>query len=89
MSLGTGSVNWWAISGWGCQPQWGEEDVPGTWRLAQVDGCFVQWDHIELAQSAIGALFAALALPLAILLAYKSYRKRKPKAGNKNYTILK
>lgn len=84
LSLGTGSVSWWETNGWGCQPQWGEVDG-GSWRPAQVDGCFLQWDHVELAQSAVGALFATLALPLAVLLAYKSFKQRKPKTGNKNY----
>ncbi|XP_034832984.1 uncharacterized protein NKAIN [Maniola hyperantus] len=77
LSLGTGSVSWWEGNGWGCQPIWGEADGPGTWRPARVDGCFFQWHYVELGQSAIAALLTATALPLTILLAYKSFRKHK------------
>ncbi|XP_045494400.1 uncharacterized protein LOC123693370 [Colias croceus] len=78
LSLGTGSVSWWESNGWGCQPVWGEVDGPGTWRPAHVDGCFFQWHHVELAQSSVAALFTIIALPLAIILAYRSMKKKKP-----------
>ncbi|CAG4979387.1 unnamed protein product [Parnassius apollo] len=77
LSLGTGSVSWWEGNGWGCQPVWGEVDGPGTWRPAHVDGCFLQWHHVELTQSAIAAILTATALPLTILLAYRSFKKLK------------
>lgn len=79
--MSTDSVSWWETNGWGCQPVWAEVDGPGSWRPVRVDGCFLQWDHVELAQSAIGALFAATALPLASILAFTSMKKRKPTAG--------
>lgn len=82
LSLGTGSVSWWETNGWGCEPVWAEVDGPGSWRPVKVDGCFLQWDHVELAQSAVGALFAATALPLAAVLAARSLNKNKPKPGN-------
>ncbi|KAL0901698.1 hypothetical protein ABMA27_006890 [Loxostege sticticalis] len=78
LSLGTDSVSWWEWNGWGCQPVWGEADKPSTWRPTRVDGCFVQWHYIELGQSAVAAAFTAIALPLAILLAVQSFKKRKP-----------
>ncbi|CAH0405475.1 unnamed protein product [Chilo suppressalis] len=77
LSLGTDSVSWWEWNGWGCQPVWGEAAKPGTWRPSRVDGCFMEWHHVELAQSGLAALLTTLALPLAILLAYKSFYKRK------------
>lgn len=80
LSLGTGSVSWWEGNGWGCQSVWGEVDGPGIWRPTRVDGCFLKWYLVELGQSAVGALFATMAMPLAILLTFKSCKKRKPKA---------
>ncbi|CAH2102721.1 unnamed protein product [Euphydryas editha] len=77
LSLGTGSVSWWEGNGWGCQPVWGEADGPGTWRPARVEGCFFQWQYVELAQSGVAAVLTAIALPLTILLAYKSFKKHK------------
>ncbi|XP_023949034.2 uncharacterized protein LOC112053736 [Bicyclus anynana] len=77
LSLGTGSVSWWEGNGWGCQPVWGEADGPGTWRPARVDGCFLQWQYVELGQSAVAALLTATVLPLTILLTYKSFKKQK------------
>ncbi|CAG9581255.1 unnamed protein product [Danaus chrysippus] len=77
LSLGTGSVSWWEGNGWGCQPVWGEADGPGTWRPARVDGCFLQWQYVELGQSSIAAFLAATALPLATLLTYRSFKKDK------------
>lgn len=84
LSLGTGSVSWWESNGWGCQPVWDEVDGPGTWRPTRVEGCFMQWDHVELGQSTVAAVFAATALPLAVVLAYRSFKKRKPTAGKIN-----
>lgn len=81
LSLGTGSVSWWEGNGWGCQPVWGEVDGPGTWRPAHVDGCYFQWHHVELAQSGLAAFLTATALPLIVLLAYRSYKKRKSISG--------
>ncbi|XP_022117371.1 uncharacterized protein LOC110994815 [Pieris rapae] len=78
LSLGTGSVSWWESNGWGCQPVWGEVDGPGSWRPARVDGCFLPWHHIELAQSSIAALLTATALPLTTLLAFRSLKRHKP-----------
>nr|XP_026494724.1 sodium/potassium-transporting ATPase subunit beta-1-interacting protein 4 [Vanessa tameamea] len=75
LSLGTGSVSWWEGNGWGCQPVWGEADGPGTWRPARVEGCFFQWHFVELAQSAVAATLTATALPLTILLTYRSFKK--------------
>ncbi|KAM3967584.1 sodium/potassium-transporting ATPase subunit beta-1-interacting protein [Aphomia sociella] len=78
LSLGTESVSWWESNGWGCQPVWDGEEKPGTWRPARVDGCFLQWYHVELGQSILGALLTTIALPLALVLAFKSLNKRKP-----------
>ncbi|KAJ2947765.1 hypothetical protein O0L34_g9545 [Tuta absoluta] len=78
LSLGTGSVSWWEGNGWGCQPVWGEVDGPGTWRPTRVDGCFLPWQYVELGQSALAAALTAAALPLALLLAFRSFKKRKP-----------
>ncbi|XP_030026874.2 uncharacterized protein LOC115444986 isoform X1 [Manduca sexta] len=76
LSLGTESVSWWESNGWGCQPVWGEMAGPIVWRPARVDGCFFQWYHIEIGQSALGAAFAATALPLTIVLAYTTFKKQ-------------
>nr|XP_021207774.1 uncharacterized protein LOC101746312 isoform X2 [Bombyx mori] len=76
LSLGTGSVSWWESNGWGCQPEWGELDRPGLWRPTHVEGCHFQWYHVELGQSVLGAIFAATAIPLATILAIKSYKKK-------------
>lgn len=81
LSLGTGSVSWWESNGWGCRPVWGEADGPGTWRPAQVEGCFFQWQYVELGQSALAAFLTATALPLTILVAYKSLQKHKTVTG--------
>ncbi|XP_072945101.1 uncharacterized protein NKAIN [Epargyreus clarus] len=78
LSLGTGSVSWWEGNGWGCQPVWGEIDGPGTWRPARVDGCFFQWNHVELAQSALAAVLTITALPLTVLVAIRSFKQQKP-----------
>ncbi|CAH1639611.1 unnamed protein product [Spodoptera littoralis] len=80
LSLGTGSVSWWESNGWGCQPVWDEVDGPGTWRPTRVEGCFMQWDHVELGQSAVAATLAATALPLAVVLSFRSFKKQKPAA---------
>ncbi|XP_013176293.1 PREDICTED: DNA-directed RNA polymerase II subunit RPB1 [Papilio xuthus] len=77
LSLGTGSVSWWEGNGWGCQPVWGEVEGPGTWRPEHVDGCFLQWHLVELAQSAVAALLTITALPITILLTYRSFKKHK------------
>ncbi|XP_026758844.2 uncharacterized protein LOC113518228 [Galleria mellonella] len=77
LSLGTDSVSWWESNGWGCQPVWDGEERPGTWRPARVDGCFLQWYYVELGQSILAALLTTIALPLAVILAFKSVNKRK------------
>ncbi|XP_059048129.1 uncharacterized protein LOC131843479 [Achroia grisella] len=77
LSLGTDSVSWWESNGWGCQPVWSGEERPGIWRPARVDGCFLQWYYVELGQSILAALLTIIALPLAIVLAFKSVNKRK------------
>lgn len=86
LSLGTGSVSWWEGNGWGCQPMWGEVDGPGTWRPEHVDGCFLQWHLVELAQSAVAALLTVTALPITILLTFKSFKKHKTVSG-KEYQL--
>ncbi|KAI8438309.1 hypothetical protein MSG28_010881 [Choristoneura fumiferana] len=78
LSLYTGSISWWEGNGWGCQPVWSEDDGPGSWRPTRVDGCFLKWDHVELTQSAVAAFLAVTALPLSILLAHQSFKRRKP-----------
>lgn len=84
LSLSTGSVSWWEGNGWGCQPVWSEMDGPGVWRPTRVDGCFLKWNHVEMGQSAVAAVLTATALPLAVLLAYRSFKKTKPPSG-KNF----
>lgn len=77
LSLGTDSVSWWEGNGWGCQPVWDEVDGPGPWRPTRVEGCFMQWQHVELGQSAVAATLAATALPLAVVLAFRSFKQIK------------
>ncbi|KAL4716049.1 hypothetical protein ACJJTC_002814 [Scirpophaga incertulas] len=78
LSLGTDSISWWEWNGWGCQPVWSDAAQPDTWRPSRVDGCFMEWHHVELAQSSLAAVLTAIALPLSILLAYKSFKHSKP-----------
>lgn len=86
LSLGTGSVSWWEGNGWGCQPVWSEIDGPGVWRPTRVDGCFLRWNYVEMGQSAVAAVLTATALPLAVLLAYRSFKKTKPPSGKNIYS---
>lgn len=82
LSLGTGSVSWWEANGWGCQAKWDDPDNvsnpgEGTWlRPIRVEGCLVHWAQVEVVQSALGAVFAALGGLLAIALTF--YIKKNP-----------
>lgn len=46
-----------------------------------MEGCFFQWHYVELGQSAVAAILTAIALPLTIMLAYKSFQKHKTVSG--------
>lgn len=64
LALGTGSVSWWEVNGWGCRVRWGDVDGSSWLRPVEVEGCLMHYAHIEALHGAIQCLFGFFAVVL-------------------------
>lgn len=62
LNLGTGSVSWFEVNGYGCKPTYPinitSEDPYRPIRPDRVDGCFLDYPVIEILQSGVQSFLA-------------------------------
>ncbi|XP_037926883.1 sodium/potassium-transporting ATPase subunit beta-1-interacting protein isoform X3 [Hermetia illucens] len=73
LNLGTGSVSWFEVNGYGCIPTYPtnitNEDLSRPVRPEQVDSCLIDYPIVEVIHSGIQCILAVLAILGAILIA--------------------
>ena len=62
MALGTESVSWWEVNGWGCRVvRW----VDDSWsRPDKIEGCVMHFAYIESLHAALQCIFGFLGITL-------------------------
>ncbi|XP_055607442.1 sodium/potassium-transporting ATPase subunit beta-1-interacting protein isoform X1 [Uranotaenia lowii] len=74
LNLGTGSVSWFEVNGYGCKPVYPmnitSEDPYRPVRPERVDGCLLDYHIVEIAQSGVQSILALLGLFGAICLGH-------------------
>ncbi|XP_037888370.1 sodium/potassium-transporting ATPase subunit beta-1-interacting protein isoform X5 [Glossina fuscipes] len=74
LNLGTGSVSWFEVNGYGCKPTYPtnftSEDPYRPIRPERVDDCLLTYDLIEVIHSGVQCALALLGILGAILISY-------------------
>ncbi|XP_069964376.1 sodium/potassium-transporting ATPase subunit beta-1-interacting protein isoform X6 [Bactrocera oleae] len=74
LNLGTGSVSWFEVNGYGCKPTYPinitSDDPFRPIRPERVDDCLVDYTIVEIVQSGVQCALALLGILGAILISY-------------------
>ncbi|XP_023295202.2 sodium/potassium-transporting ATPase subunit beta-1-interacting protein, partial [Lucilia cuprina] len=74
LNLGTGSVSWFEVNGYGCKPIYNtnitSEDPYRPIRPETVDDCLLTYDIVEVVQSGVQCVLAFFGILGAILISY-------------------
>ncbi|XP_073811237.1 sodium/potassium-transporting ATPase subunit beta-1-interacting protein isoform X1 [Musca autumnalis] len=74
LNLGTGSVSWFEVNGYGCKPTYNtnitSEDPFRPIRPERVDDCLLTYDIVEVVHSGVQCIFAFFGILGAILISY-------------------
>ncbi|KAF2356415.1 Na-K-Atpase Interacting protein [Trinorchestia longiramus] len=72
LNFRTGSASWWEVNGPGCQPVYpvdlSDLDLSRPLRPERVDGCLLDYEHVETVQAALQCLLALLGAGVSIYL---------------------
>lgn len=78
LNLGTGSVSWFEVNGYGCRPTYStnitSEDPFRLVRPEYVEDCFLNYPTIEITHSAVQLVLAVLGLIASARVAMQIYK---------------